>query len=223
MKSLRDKIVVITGGSSGLGLSLVKKLLEKGCIVHNLSRTTPPIQDAHLTHHTCDIKSYESIKKATEGIDGIDILINNAGIILQGSFRDYRPQQIQDVIETDLIGTIYATKVLLGKFSKSPGNYIVNISSTSGTIPRSQESVYCAAKYGVKGFTDSLKLELVGTGIKVVGFYPGGMKTELYNRAKSSTQTDTYMNPDDVALCLISIIEQPDNISSDTVIINRMK
>lgn len=223
MKNLHQKVVVITGGSSGFGLSLVKKLLKKGCIVHSLSRSAPPIQDPHLTHHPCDVRSYESIEKATEGIENIDILINNAGIILQGPFIDYQPQQVHDVVETDLLGTIYTTHVLLGKFAKSPGTYIVNISSTSGTIPRALETVYCAAKYGIKGFTDSLKLELVGTGIKVVGFYPGGMKTELYSRAKLSTQTDAYMNPDDVAECLVSILEQPDAISTDTVIINRMK
>lgn len=218
-----QKTVVISGVSSGLGRALVDVFLTKGYAVYGLSKTQMKdrIESSSFHFYRCDIRKYEELVAIASKIGTVDILINNAGIILQGEFRTYGRDQIKDVVDTDILGLMYVTHTFLPKIPTRPGSFIVNVSSTAGTSDKAGETVYRAAKHGVRGFTDSLRLELGRHNIKVVGFYPGGMKTDLFSKSGSSVDTSKYMDPKDIAQNIAYIVGLPDSLSMDTVIINR--
>ena len=100
---------------------------------------------------------------------------------------------------------------------------IVNISSTSGLYGRKNETVYVASKWGVRGFTEGLKVELEGTNVDVFGIYPGGMQTDLFGTGPAPGNIDTFMKPDDVAAHIIDMIEKKDTMIINSVEINRRK
>lgn len=220
---MSKRTIAITGSSSGLGLALVKVFLEQGYKVFGLSKSTPrePITNGNFTHILCDVKNCDDLTKSVKQIKNVDILINNAGIILQGEFDTYSPERIKDVIDTDLTGLILTTHAFLPIIPRKPGSFIVNISSTAGVSDKAGETVYRAAKHGVKGFSDSLRLELGKKDIKVIGLYPGGMQTKLFEKSGSNVDLEKFMDPEDIAKTVLYIVEQPDSVSIDTVIINR--
>ena len=220
---MKIKTVVITGASSGLGLALANTFLDRGYRVFGLakSKLSEEINNYNFIHILCDVRNYEHLKKAVEQIKEVDILINNAGIILQGEFEKYTPERIKDVIDTDLTGLILTTHAFLPIIPRKPGSFIVNISSTAGVSDKAGETVYRAAKHGVKGFSDSLRLELGKKDIKVIGLYPGGMQTKLFEKSGSNVDLEKFMDPNDIAKSVLYIAEQPDSVSIDTVIINR--
>ena len=222
-QNMNKKTAVITGVSSGLGLALVKTFLKKDYIVFGLSKSTPEEQISNDDFHfiQCDIRNYTEIEKVANQIPVVDILVNNAGIILQGDFDTYTPSKIQDVIDTDLTGLIFSTHAFLDKIPKKPGSFIINISSTAGVSDKAGETVYRAAKHGVKGFSDSLRLELGKKDIKVIGLYPGGMQTKLFEKSGSKIDLEKFMDPNDIAKTVMYIVEQPDSVSIDSVVINR--
>lgn len=219
------RTALITGASSGLGRSLVELFASRNYHVVGISRTIKKNdRNTDLIEYVrCDIRNYDVLSRVASSIASIDVLINNAAVILQGAFSSYSPDKIREVIDTDLTGLILTTRAFIPLIPPRPGSMIVNIASTSGMIGRSNETVYCAAKFGVRGFTDALRVELAGTGIKVVGIYPGGMKTDLYSHAGLSVDTSHYMDPIHIASNILHIVEQPDNLSLDTIVINRMK
>lgn len=220
---MKNKTVVITGTSSGLGLALVKTFLDSGYRVFGLSKSKPTeeIINSRFVHILCDVRNYDHLRKSVEQIKSVDILINNAGIILQGEFETYAPEKIKDVIDTDLTGLILTTHAFLPTIPQKPGSFVVNITSTAGVSDKAGETVYRAAKHGVKGFSDSLRLELGRKDIKVIGLYPGGMQTKLFEKSGSKVDLDKFMEPNDIAKTVLYIVEQPDSVSIDTVVINR--
>ena len=175
---IEDKHVVITGGTDGLGLSLVKLFLAKSAIVHVISKDPEKLKalekelNNKLLHvYTADVSDFNQVVKACSEIWKVDVVINNAGIWLEGLLDEYKYEDISKVIDVNLKGPIYVTKALLPKLKSSPDAHIINISSTSGLKGVAKQSVYVSSKMGLKGFTETLKDDLVGSNIKVSGFY----------------------------------------------------
>lgn len=216
---LENKTAIVTGGNSGLGLEIVKELKKKNCKVVVVGRT-----DSDLT---CDLRKYEEIKALENKIDKVDILINCAGIIAYQPLEKHDPQNIADVVNTNLLGTIYMTQMVLPKMIAQNSGIILNVSSTSGLMTggHSGESVYMASKYGVSGFTEGLKKEMEAEkrNIKVVGFYPGGMNTELFAKSGQNKDTSSFMDPSEVAKIIVFLLERPDSINIDHIVVNRNK
>jgi len=214
---LEGKTAIVTGGNSGLGLQIVNELKEKGCEVITVGKT-----DSDLT---CDLRDYEQIKALK--IDKADVLINCAGIIAYQPLESHDPQNIKDVIDTNLLGVIYMTQLVLPKMIKQNSGIILNVSSTSGLMTggHAGESVYMASKYGVSGFTEGLKKEMEAEkrNIKVIGFYPGGMKTELFSKSGQDKDTSNFMDPKEIAKIIVFVLERPDSINIDHLVVNRNK
>jgi len=228
--NLKDKKVLITGGSEGLGLSLAKVLVEKGCLVNiaarnagKLKAASDSINSINLKTFLCDVSDFKSVNELATEIGSIDILINNAGIWTEGNVVDNKYEDIQSVINTNLLGTLYVTKAFLPVMIKKNRGFVINVSSTAGLTGRQNFSVYSASKWGVKGFTESLKLDLAKTGIKVIGFYPGGMNTAMYEKAGFSKDVSKWMNTDEVARYLVYILENSDSFLIDHTVVNRPK
>lgn len=225
---LKNKIAIVTGGSEGLGLSIVKKLLSEGCKVHIISRTksrqeqvVSDINNDNLFTHQSDVSNYQEVSNTINDIGSVDILINNAGLWLEGNLEDNVAESISKVIDVNVKGVIYCTKAVLPIMKSKNGGYILNVSSTSGLKGREIQSVYVASKFAVTGFTESLKEDLKATNIKVAGFYPGGMNTKLFEKAGYPKKNSDWMDTDKVAEIIISILKLDDSMILDHVVINK--
>ncbi|MBN1916013.1 SDR family NAD(P)-dependent oxidoreductase [Candidatus Dojkabacteria bacterium] len=227
---LKDKIVLITGGSEGLGFSIAKLLLEKGSIVHTIARDKKKLKEAskklnNPNFHTNqgNVSSFESIELIIKRIGDIDILINNAGIWLEGSLLSNKQDQISKVIDVNIKGVIYVTKLVLPLMIKKNDGFIINISSTSGLVGKGNQVVYVASKYAVTGFTESLKEDLKTTDVKVAGFYPGGMNTKLFENAGNQKDNQQWMNTDEVASAIIFMLENDATMLIDHIVLKKRK
>lgn len=226
---MNQEVVVITGAGSGLGASLAKKYSEMGAYVCLLGRNEAKLKaTATLLHNEYSIYQLDvSVKGEVdkvfqtiyEEVGSIDILINNAGT---GSFalaEQIDEKSVHDMIDVNLKGTIFCSQVVLPNMKQSNKGIIANIVSTAGLEGKVTESVYCASKFGVKGFTESLLAELKDTSVKVYGAYMGGMKTEFWDGIYTEEQTANLMEADDVADIIIDNLKPRRNMFVPQVVI----
>ncbi len=231
---LMQKKIVITGGSSGIGLEIVKICLKKHWLVFNLSRHTSNVEHPNLKHIECDLEHpvdrlYPILESARKEIGNVDVLINNAGVYYTGDLDKQNPDHIEKMIRINLMGTIYTTRVFLPTFKKQNYGTIINISSAGGTPygGKPGETVYMSSKYGVSGFTEGLKKELINEGynIRVMGFYPATTNTNLFKNLENQGKIDTskFMHPKDIAEIIFFMITRPNRVSMDYIVVNRNK
>jgi len=224
---LTNKQVVITGGTDGLGLSLARKCVEKGAKVFIIGRNEEKLNKVvselgqNARGFCADVRKLSELEKIADRIENVDILINNAGVWLEGEVTHNSEQAISETIDTNLKGVIYTTKAFLPKMQKTEEAHIFNITSTSGIRGRENQSVYVASKFGVTGFTESLKLELANTNIKVTGFYPGGMRTQLFEKAGTPKNNSDWMDTDKVADIIVFMLERDATMIMDHVVLNK--
>ena len=187
-----QKVVVITGANSGIGLSTAKEIIKRGDIVYCLSRHKP--DDAHIRYIHCDVTNRESIETALKTIDEtekhIDAIVNNAGMGISGA-TEYEPEKdIQKIIDVNLIGVINVCSLGLKYLRKTNGR-IVNIGSLASVFPIPFQSLYSATKAAVLSFSLSLHNEVKPTGVKVSCVLPGDTKTNFTaNREKTEVKND---------------------------------
>lgn len=224
---LKDKNVVITGGSDGLGLSLAKLFVSKGSSVCIIGRDKNKIENAvkslgeNAKGYSADVSKLNEIQKVADEMEHLDVLINAAGIWIEGPVVDNSEKEISDAIDINLKGVILSTKAFLPKLLKSNEAHIVNISSTSGLKGRNNQAVYVASKFGVTGFTESLKEDLANTNVKVSGFYPGGMNTSLFSKAGKPKDNSDWMDTNKVAEIIVFMIERDMTMIMDHVVLNK--
>lgn len=207
-------VVVITGAGSGLGASLGKKYSDLCCHVcllgrtkTKLIRTTETLSHNHSIYEV-DVSSKREVAKVMqlikEEVEQIDLLINNAGVGIFDLTENLSEESIHQLIDINLKGTIFCTQEVLNDMKKRNQGYIVNIVSLSGKRGKASESVYSASKFGSRGFTESLAIDLEHTAIRVFGAYMGNMKTELWEGASTEK---TFIEPDDVADVIMESIK----------------
>ena len=188
-----NKVVLITGANSGIGLATAKKLLENGDVVYCLSRHAP--DDNAIKFEYCDVTSREHIKRALEVIhkkEGhIDAVVNNAGMGISGA-TEYEPEEdIEKIIKVNLIGVINVCSLALPYLRETKGR-IINVGSLASVFPIPFQSLYSVTKAGVMSFSLSLQNEIKPSGIKVSCVLPGDVKTSFTaNREKTNIAGDT--------------------------------
>lgn len=179
----KNKVVVITGGSDGIGKALTDILLIHGAKVATCARNQDKLYDLQLLHsgkplHTlvADVSSYNDCKNfidSTIRVFGcIDILINNAGISMRALFKDLEVEVIEKVMSINFYGTLYCTKLALDSIMQRKGS-IVGISSIAGYRGLPGRSGYSASKFAVNGFLEALRTELLDSGVNVMWVCPG--------------------------------------------------
>ncbi len=228
---MENKIIIITGGASGLGLELVKQSIKKGLFVCNIDRNFEKMGILSNTYKENykgfigDISDEEFIVntiKEISNLGDIKILINNAG---EPSFKMptlYNKDDINKCFK-GLEGMILlSTEVLKAKNENDLK--IVNIMSSAALRGNKQEAVYCATKWGEKGYTESLKVAYKGTSVKVMGVYPGGINTDFYKNSRdyvSEEKQNSFMNPKDVAKTILDNVLNETNLTVADIIIER--
>lgn len=231
---LTNKTALVTGGNSGLGFEITKELIKAKCHVIILGKDSAKVEKAKtdlnsslVTTLVCDLRNQPQIEKTVKDLKNIDILVNCAGVIAYNPLSTHKPDNIRNIIETNLLGTIFTTQAILPSMIARNSGIILNVSSTTGlpTGGHPNESVYAASKFGVSGFTDSLKKDIdeQKVNIKVLGLYPGGMNTKLFSKSGLDKDTSEFMDPAEIAEIVIFMLERPDSIKMDHVVINRNK
>jgi len=190
---LKNKTAVITGGAQGFGLDIAKKFLLFGAKVfiwdideNELIKATKEINNPNLEYNLVDVSNFKEIESTVKKIvsnNKIDILINNAGITgPTAELWNYNNDDWKKIIEINLHGTFYCSKVIVPYMIKQKYGRIVNIASVSGKDGNVNASAYSSAKAGVIGLTKSLGKELAIYNIAVNAVTPAGAKTRILNQ-----------------------------------------
>lgn len=187
------KVAIVTGGSSGIGKELAKELLKDNYKVLIIGKTKSKVQDAlnelkkisdNCSGFVCDINDEKRVKYLINEIikenHKIDLLVNNAGFSYYKEFTDLTEEEIKEIVSTNLLGTIYFCKFVIPAMEKQGHGHIVNVASVAGRIGFPKLSVYCASKFGVAGFSESLYYEMREKNINVTLVCPGAVDTDFY-------------------------------------------
>lgn len=193
------KIVLITGASSGIGkqaafdfasagarvIILVARTGSKLAELENIIRGRTEIGQVNVVSYRCDVSNKQEVselaRKVIERYGYVDILINNAGIGIYGRLEDQTAEDLELVMRTNYMGTAYCTKAFLGPMLDRRSGHIVNIASVAGSFGVAGLAGYCASKYAVLGFSESLYHELHGSGVEITVVSPIGVKTAFFN------------------------------------------
>ena len=196
MDQMQDKVVVITGGSDGIGKALVELYLNKGAKVATCARNYQKLyqlQSANtgkpLFIHATDVSKEIDCKGFIEAVikefGTIDILINNAGVSMRALVQDVDFETIRRVMDINFWGTVYCTKFALDPIIKNKGT-IVGVSSIAGYRGLPGRSGYSASKYAVNGWLEALRTELLESGTNVMWVCPGFTSSNIRNAALNS-------------------------------------
>ncbi|MHB1107536.1 MAG: SDR family oxidoreductase, partial [Lutibacter sp.] len=178
---MRNKVVLITGGSSGIGKSVGEFLTQKEFIVYGTSRNPDNITDHPFRLIALDVNYKETILKAVDNIiaaEGrIDILINNAGMGITGAIEETPTDEMRNVFETNFFGPIEMMKAVLPQMRKQNSGLIINVTSIAGYMGLPFRGIYSATKGALEIVTEAIRMEVKGFGIEVTNVAPGDFAT----------------------------------------------
>ena len=189
---------LITGTTSGLGRTLAEYLVQRKWNVIGLSRGESVINHLAYTHYKVDIKNYDEVNSIIEALPELDMLINNAAVFSNKRLTETSIETINDLIDTNVKGTIYVTKACINKIIT--GGKIIFINSVAGLNEIENQTIYCASKYAITAFAGVLGKELQPD-IHVSSIHPGGINTPLWNNLNPYMGGDVHnlISPDEIA------------------------
>lgn len=213
------KVIVITGGSDGLGKTLTEHLSKENDVIifaTNKEKLIDVAKDNNCNYKVCDVSNYslveKSINEIIEKYGKIDILINNAGLWIQEELDTNDSQRINSVVDVNLLGVINCSKAVLPIMKKNSDGLIININSQAGINHKAERVVYNATKWGVTGFCKSLADEVAKYGIRVTNVMPGMMKTDMFNKMNIQKNMDNGIDTKEVARLIEFIIDTPSDV-----------
>jgi short-subunit dehydrogenase len=231
-----NKICIVSGGSSGLGLEMAELLVKGGKNVLILGRDKKRLESSEkrlkrfshkglVTSFVCNIGIEADIRKLGSHIRDnqffTEYLFNNAGRGLFTIASNSTSAMIDAVFEPNLKGLILLTSEILRITPEEEELTIVNIMSTSALLGRAEESIYCAAKWGARGYTEALRTEFKGKKRNIIAVYPGGMKTGFWNVTEHNRDISRFMDPAEVAEKIINAVLVKDRLAVTDLTINR--
>lgn len=230
MPGLKNKVAIVTGGSRGIGRAIVEALTERGCdVAFNYSKSheaalelekTVKAKGVRCKAECVDIKDFEDVKEwiaqVKEDFGRIDILINNAGIVVDKPLMMMSRADWDEVIDTNLSGMFNAARACIVTFMKQKSGDIVNISSVSGVIGLPGQTNYSASKGGMNAFTKALAKEVGRYGIRVNAVAPGFIETDILSQFTDEQKKEIagrvplqrIGTPQDVANCVVFLLSQ---------------
>jgi 3-oxoacyl-[acyl-carrier protein] reductase len=225
MKST-NKTYIVTGGSSGIGYHLVKKLGEVGRVIllARSAEQTDLVDNSVVFGINTDVRSLQQFLHAKEKIQNtfhieqIDGLINCAGIGYRQPLLELTEQDYENVFATNVKGLMFATKTFLDLLTNDTG-IICNISSIAGIKGFSEWSLYCASKFAVEGFTQSIRHELRPRGIRVMSVRPGSVDTPIYAYLSREEKRD-FIDPATIATLISALLDIPQKAVVEDIFIN---
>jgi NADP-dependent 3-hydroxy acid dehydrogenase YdfG len=235
--SLEGKIVLVTGASSGIGQATALALSKAGARVavgaRRADRLEALAQEApgEILTLKLDVADRQSVQDAVdatvEHFGALDALVNNAGIMLSGPILGADTTEWTRMVETNLLGSMYAVHAALPHLLRSKGA-VVQISSTSGRTSSAMSGVYSATKFGINAFAEALRQEVTEQGVRVVLVEPGFVATELAGHitvpeiqamAKTMAESIRTLQPEDIANAVLYALSQPGHVAVNEILI----
>jgi 3-oxoacyl-[acyl-carrier protein] reductase len=202
---------IVTGASKGLGFHITSQLLTNDNNVYAICRNAPKIVDERIHHFSCNLADTNSTLQTIKKL--IDTNIHFSGIINCAGFGSYKPltdhsnQEIIDMINVNLTSPILLTKSLIPNLINGENSQVINISSDVGQRPIANMIPYCASKYGMTGFSQSLLREYKSKGLKVTLISPGIMDTYFNGGTEGSKDASWSIRPEIMAKIIMDIIK----------------
>ncbi len=227
-----ESVAIITGASSGIGRATALALAERGVRVALLARSAEKLAEVvaqcpEALPLACDVRDETAVNEAVAAAlarwGRIDVLINSAGLSLNGAVDGYTLDDWRVVLDTNLTGSFLTCRAVLPTMKQQNGGQIINISSGAGRNGIKQMAAYCAAKFGVIGFTEALGHEVRDQNIRVSVLLPGSVATNFSRIARRKERTGEHssvgataavdigysMTPEEVATVIVSMLDQP--------------
>ncbi len=233
---LQNKAVIVTGASSGIGLEIVRTLARAGARVALAARSMDKLEKAALelaatgatalivpTDITREADCQALVRAARDAFGQIDVLVNNAGFAPPASLLETTEEIWDTTLDVCLKGVYLMTRATLPvMLNQAEGGTIVNISSVAGKYGYENLSAYCAAKWGVHGFTEALRAELVGQNIRFHLVCPAAVATPWWDTRYDPQPAEVMarmIQPEEVAEAVRWLLSQPDRLQIDEVVI----
>ncbi|HKD33978.1 MAG TPA: SDR family NAD(P)-dependent oxidoreductase [Gaiellaceae bacterium] len=231
MAGLEGKTAIVTGASSGIGQAIAKALHDNGVRVAGGARRVEQLDtEITLELDVIDPASCERfVNEAVDQLDGLDILVNDAGLGLgREPFDKSTEQDEETVLETNVHGLLRMTRLCLPHLRE--GGHIVNMGSIAGRQPYENAAVYVASKYAVRGFTYALREDLLGRPIHLTTVDPGLVETNFSRvrfRGDEEKAAAVYANvepvrPEDVAECVVFVLTRPPHVNIDEIVVKAL-
>jgi len=213
--SLKGKTAVITGASGGIGAAVARMLYERGVNVGLASRGGDDLGLDGAVAAPCDVRDLDALTslcdETAERFGGIDIVVANAGVGAYGPFLELSRDHLDEMVDTNLKGTLYAVRAALPHMLGREGD-VITLASEAGRRGLPFEAVYCASKFGQVGFTRALDHELREQGIRCTNVCPGGVATNFAleeGRGRPREVLAGMMTSEDVAEVVVFVLERP--------------
>ena len=209
------KTALITGASRGIGAAVARMLHERGANLGLASRSGDDLGLDRVIAQPCDVRDMSSLvalcDATAERFGGIDIVVANAGVGAYGPFLELSLEHLDEMIDVNLRGTLYAIRAALPHMLGRDGD-VVTLASEAGRRGLPLEAVYCASKFGQVGFTRALDHELREQGIRCTNVCPGGVATDFaldQGRGRTRDALPGMMTAEDVAEVVLFVLERP--------------
>ena len=206
---------MITGASRGIGAALARMLHERGVKLGLASRSGDDLGLAGAVAQPCDVRDLDALTRlcdaTAEAFGGIDIVVANAGVGAYGPFLELSRAHLDEMIDVNLKGTLYAIRAALPHMLGREGD-VITLASEAGRRGLPNEAVYCASKFGQVGFTRALDHELREHGIRCTNICPGGVATDFAldeDRGRTPDALPGMMTAEDVAEVVVFALERP--------------
>lgn len=199
MKDFKNRVAVITGGASGIGRELALNLSKRGVIVALADKNMTGLEETQrmvmelggkASIHELDVSdpaAFEALAEEVETQHGqVHMLFNNAGVTLIDKISEQSLEDFHWLMNINFWGVVHGCKAFLPKLQKADEAAIINVSSLFGLLALPLQSAYNASKFAVRGYTEALRTEMMGTKVHVACVHPGGIKTDITKNAKVS-------------------------------------
>lgn len=220
MISIENKVAVVMGAGRGIGRAIALQLAEAGARIALAARSrdqldeTAKIIGANARRIPTDVRDQNQVRQLFERtaaeLGPVDILVNSAGLGRFGAVVSFTDEDFEVLIQTNLRGTFFTCRYVLPSMIERKTGHIVNIASIAGKVGSANRAVYCASKFGVVGFTESLAEEVRQYGIRASVICPGSTDTE-FSGGKAGKARDKMLRPEDVASAVYAIVTQEPN------------
>ncbi len=218
MTTLEGRVALITGASGGIGAAVARRLAAEGVRLGLASRSGDDLGIDGVVAAPCDVRDPAALEalvgETVERFGGLDILVANAGVGSYGPFLELPADQLEEMIDVNVKGTLYAVRAALPHLVRSEAGEIVTVASEAGRRGLPLEAVYCASKFAQVGFTRALDHELREQGVRCTNVCPGGVATDFAmgrGRTPDMPALEGMMSAEDVADAVLFVLTRPRN------------
>ena len=240
---LEGRVVIVTGASSGIGAAACRVLAAAGARVVAGARRADRLDELieQITGSggtalavSCDVRDEDSaralVHRARDEFGRIDVLVNNAGVMLHSRVDRNLAGQWRQMVETNVLGVLYASGAAIPLMTE--GGHIVNISSVAGRKTRPRSGVYSATKFGVNAVSEAMRQELISLGIRVTVIEPGAVATELATHITDEESVDAMrstfgkiepLQAEDIADAILWAVTRPPRVAVNEILIRPLQ